>query len=118
MKRKFLSILIPAFLLSACSTTISTRVKRPAQLDLEGARSIAVVPFQEAKRDGALVSILSILLTGSDPDKEKSETKKIADYVTDQLNSAIAEEAYFDLISSHVVEKYSVTMRKHLVIFT
>ena len=105
MKRKFLSILIPAFLLSACSTTISTRVKRPAQLDLEGARSIAVVPFQEAKRDGALVSILSILLTGSDPDKEKSETKKIADYVTDQLNSAIAEEAYFDLISSHVVEK-------------
>lgn len=105
MKKIFLYLSIFILFLSGCSTTISTRVKRPAQLDLEGARSIAVVPFQEAKRDGALVSIISIILTGRNPDNEKSETKRIADYITDQLNSAIAEEAYFDLISSHVVEK-------------
>lgn len=118
MKRKFLSILIPAFLLSACSTTISTRVKRPAQLDLEGARSIAVVPFQEAKRDGALVSILSILLTGSDPDKEKSETKKLLITLRTSLIPPLPKKHISTSFPHMLLKKNSVTMRKHLAIFT
>ena len=68
-KKSFLYITILLLILSGCPTTISTQIKRLAQLDLEGAGSIAVLPFQEAKRDGVFISILSIILSNYSPQK-------------------------------------------------
>ena len=46
---KFLkSLLITLFfsLFISCATTLTVQVKRPAQLDLNGAKTIAVLPFR------------------------------------------------------------------------
>lgn len=114
-KKSFLYITILLLILSECSTTISTQIKRPAQLELEGAGSIAVLPFQEAKRDGDFISILSIILTGKNPNKEKSDTKRIAEHITDTLNTRETESAACKIVFIvNKQKKHYISSRKLL----
>ena len=114
-KKSFLYITILLLILSECSTTISTQIKRPAQLELEGAGSIAVLPFQEAKRDGDFISILSIILTGKNPNKEISDTKRIAEHITDTLNTRETESAACKIVFIvNKQKKHYISSRKLL----
>ena len=44
--KKSLLVLILSSVFIGCSTTINFQVKRPAEVDLNGANSIAILPFQ------------------------------------------------------------------------
>lgn len=100
---KKIAIIAAAITFASCSTTISSKVQRPAQLDLDGAGSISVLPFQEDEDSGVFLNVLSYLATGKTLKQQNSDKKKIANYMTDSLTTKIVEADYYDLISASVV---------------
>ena len=55
IKNNILSVFIlSVFLLTSCATTVKTTVKRPAELDLNGANSISVLPIQTQQYSSVL----------------------------------------------------------------
>ena len=58
---KFFLITLLLCLFISCATTITVQVKRPAQLDLNGAKTIAVLPFRPYQIND-VVDVFSLII--------------------------------------------------------
>lgn len=101
MKKLLPFIALAILFLTGCATTVYTKVQRPAELDLNGAKSIAVLPFHDDNIKEFSISLFSISIASN---SQNSEQKEISSYATQNLTKIIAENGYYDLISSSVVE--------------
>ena len=92
-----------AFLFLSCATTIPVEFQRPAELDLNGASSVSVLPFifSDSSEKSAIVNIILFLTT----DIHDSDQKDICNYVTNELTGAVAKGGYYDLVSSTAVSQ-------------
>ncbi len=104
MKKILISSLLCAgiLLLASCATSISMKVQRPAELDLRGANSISVIPFQISKPSSAdnneFVKILKFIFTD-----RKDPRIDIAEHLTSTLTDKLIDSNYMDVISSSAV---------------
>lgn len=73
------------FFLFSCASSVKIKVQRPAEYDLQGARSISVLPFTTTG-----------LFWG--PEKEK-----IANYISSSIQSNLIQSGYFSVIDSSFV---------------
>ena len=103
MKKTFafvLSAFILLALFAACTTTVSGEFERPAGLDMNGARSVAVLDFRVQdnwKHD--------IWNGRNNYYRKEREKEQIADYLATNLQKRIAKEGYLSLASPIEAEK-------------
>ena len=113
MKVKKLNILLlPVFLLFAsCATTVNVRLTRPAQLDLNGAKTIAVLPIQpssyyrEYNTEASIgrtifVNAFYQMFEIKDPNEQMA-----IDSLRTQIERGLLDSPYIKLVSSDAVER-------------
>ena len=109
IKTVILSALI--FLSFSCATTVNVRLTRPAQLDLNGARTIAILPFKPKSYYTEYDTTIAIgrrIITNSfyqffeikDPDEQL-----LLDSIHSQLENGLSASPYITLVSSSAVER-------------
>lgn len=108
-KVKFLFLFSICLFCSGCATTIGFRLTRPAELDLNGAKTIAVLPFKpfayynsiEAAKgvDVAIRSFFQAL------DKSGPDEKKAINYIHDYIEEGLMESPYISVVSSESVSR-------------
>ena len=89
-----------ATLICACTTTVSGEFERPAGLDMNGARSIAVLDFTVQENWNA-----DIWSGRNSYYRKEREKEQIADYLASNLQKMIAKEGYLSLASPIEAEK-------------
>lgn len=106
IKLSLISIAIATvLLLSGCATSIATTVQRPAELDMNGANSISILPFQTSSwNDDNSISILGLIKITFESDK-KDPKKEITQYLTYNLTDSLLNSTYMNVIGSKIVEK-------------
>lgn len=98
------TLVLMALVLTGCATNVSGLVERPAQLDINGAKSIAVLPFlEDEKVTGFKFSLTEFLFT--DITVKNSDRSNIAKRLTNRICDEIIEANFLDLISSDAVKK-------------
>lgn len=93
--------LLSAVILS-CSTTVPVKVKRPAKLDMQGAQTLAVLPFQPRYVDVTLSqsNVRSLYSSGYSNDKDYRDKEEICSNITYALESTLASTEYYELQNS------------------
>lgn len=106
---KFLKSLLITLLFSlfiSCATTLTVQVKRPAQLDLNGAKTIAVLPFRpyqiKSSTDAFSFIIETLFL---DYDKCNPDEKKCLDRLKNEIENSLSKSPYISLINSSEVQR-------------
>lgn len=94
-----------------CATSVPVQVTRPAELDLNGANTISVLPFATSSKSNIndsdniatiiMVGILDILTSTPASQDEIN----CANYLTDSITRKLSSSSYLTLISSSAVEK-------------
>lgn len=109
--RKINILLSVAFLLClvSCATTISTQVMRPAELDLNGAKTLAILPFQPNPWNNQIFDVLDLFIS---PTNENIEKRRICDEITENLTMSFIDTDYMQLISSNAVQSALRTGKK------
>jgi hypothetical protein len=100
------ALIVTSLLLSACATTVSVKVTKPAEINMAGNRIVAVLDFRypETGMSGAdLFRWALSQLTGIEIYREKSVEERVADYATAQVISTLLDTAYFQLVSPNDV---------------
>ena len=101
--------LAAALVLASCATTISRSVMRPAQFDLDGAASIAVLPFAASGTtnidSSGLLLVDVIQLASSLAGDGEPDERRMVDYVTSQLTARLSQSGYYTLISASAVTR-------------
>lgn len=94
--------------LVSCATSVSVNVVRPAELDLNGANSIAVLPFRPAMyhghyepRRGHRLTILDFFFRFTDINPEEQHAINL---LKTEIESGLMNSKYLKLISSDAVE--------------
>lgn len=112
MKKRILGVIVLAacfMMLFSCATTVNVRLTRPAHLDLNGAKTIAVLPFKPCAYYKEYNTSLGMeILINSfyqifdirDPDEEA-----VIESLQKQLNDKLSKSPYIKLISSDSVEE-------------
>lgn len=108
MKNKLLILSIAAaVLLTSCATSISVKVTRPAELNMHGAKTIAVIPFQPSTNHifrgrGSRHDILAYFMGFRDinPDEKKS-----IECIDAEIKKILLESDDLTLINSDVVRR-------------
>src|SRR5574344_781472 len=104
------------FAVTSCATSVPVTVTRPSEFDLNGAKSISVLPFQTSSSKNLeetgnkivdVINVLSYIFDNSDPEEVNS-----AEYLTDQLNQRLSNSSYLTLVSSTVVKNALESRRK------
>ena len=103
--KSFLIILLLCLFIS-CATTITVQVKRPAQLDLNGAKTIAVLPFRPYQIND-VVDVFSFIIDTIffDYDKCNPDEKKCLDRLKNEIEIALSKSPYISLINSSEVQR-------------
>lgn len=105
--------LICAALFFSCATTVKATIERPAELDLNGAEELSVIPFQSnadsvSRGIDVTVSIIDLfasIATGRDYAHGKySDQIEIADQLTHDVTNQFAGSNYIKLVNSSSVE--------------
>jgi len=101
--------LLCTFLLSSCASSIDVKVVRPAELNLNGAKTIAVLPFKPSQffitnrafstSEFILYSMFRIF-DGADPDE-----RRCLEYLQSQLESGLSSSSYIKLVNSDAVSR-------------
>jgi len=104
MKKFFyLSVLLATLVLTSCASTISTTVQRPAVLNLHGANSISVLPFQtSAYGDDGAISILGFFRAIFDDDYD--DKRRICNQITNELTSSLLDTGFMDVVGAKRVQ--------------
>lgn len=111
LKNKTLPKIIIGFLcmifITSCATTVRFNVTRPGELDLNGAKTISVLPFKpyayyELGNDasGAEKFVYSFFQLF---DKSGPEEKRSLEYLQDRIQSGLANSPYISLVNSDSV---------------
>ncbi len=95
-----------AFALTSCSTTIHATIERPAELDLNGADTIAILPIQISENglfqnSGVIGDIYGFFNTIKNINNEAFD---VADYITRSLEQSLSYSNYIDLVYSEAVK--------------
>ena len=102
-------LVILNLLLFSCATTVNVNLTRPAQLDLNGARTIAVLPFKPAYYykeyetslgKEILINTFYQIFKIKDPDEQL-----VIDSLYSQIEHGLLNSPYIKLVSSDSVEK-------------
>ena len=111
MKRNvtlFFLVCAAVTVLSSCATSIPVVVTRPAELDLHGAKTVAVLPFQISNSrnyDSTGNTVIDVLnaIDYLMHDDDRNEVDS-ANYLTSELTSRLAGSPYLTLVDSNVVK--------------
>lgn len=121
MKKHYLiKTLFAAFILcglTSCATTINVKMTRPAELDLNGAQTIAVLPFKPYAyyevRDDARGAELAIGIFFQVFDRVGPEEKRCIDCLQSEVEHGLLESPYIDVVSSTAVSNAIRTRTKN-----
>lgn len=109
MKTKLTAIVLMLsvlMILTSCATTIRATIPRPAELDLQGASSISVLPVQVS--DNSIFQDVFVIgdFIGfiNDVRYQSNGARDAADYLTCHLEQGISSSGYLDLIYSSAVK--------------
>lgn len=94
-----------SFIFVSCATTLTVQVKRPAQLDLNGAKTISVLPFQPYQLKDAN-DVFSFLFETVFLNYEKCspDEKKCLERLRSEIESSLSQSPYITLINSNEVQ--------------
>lgn len=111
MKTKKLIFAFFAFflmLLTGCATTLHVKVKRPSELDMNGANTIAILPFKPAKyykRQNYSRGLKVLIREFFDFYNDVSSDESICtDYLERKLKESLLESEYLTLINETSVQ--------------
>ena len=97
------------FLFASCATTVNVRLTRPAQLDLNGARTIAVLPFKPGQYfveyDTSIGKTILINTFYQIFDIRNPDEQLILDSLRGQIERGLLDSPYIKLVSSESVER-------------
>lgn len=110
MKRICFVCAVFVFLFCSCSTTLKMNVTRPAKLDLNGAKSIGVLPFSKSSRFPFYSSGLSIGSEFESYSKVSSVEQQVLNYIHSELEKGLMSSPYVSLINSSAVKN---ALRNH-----
>lgn len=105
--------ILAAFMLFSCATTVTTTIERPAELDLNGADELSVIPFQSnagnlEKGIDVTVSVIDLfasIASGHDYAHGKlTDQIDVANYLTNQIVDKFSTTNYMKLIDSSAVQ--------------
>lgn len=104
-KSKFFLRMLCVFctiLFFSCTTSVPVKVKRPAKLDMQGARTLAVLPFQPRYVDPTLSqsSMRGIFSSSYSNDKDSRDKEEICSNLTYALEETLASTEYYELQNS------------------
>lgn len=114
--KKFNSLIILSILsifLFSCATTVTATIERPAELDLNGAEELSIIPFQSNAGNlekgiditVSVIDLFSSIATGRDVAHGKfTDQIEVADYITKELNSRFSQSNYMKLIDCSIVQ--------------
>lgn len=97
----------------SCATTVKVSIERPAELDLNGAEELSIIPFQSNAGNvergiDATVSVIDLfasIATGHNITHGKlTDQIKVADYLTNQITNNFYQSNYMKLVQSSAVE--------------
>ena len=97
------------FLMASCATTVNVKLTRPAQLDLNGARTVAVLPFKPYSyyREydvnigrQIIINTFYQIFDIRDPDEQLA-----LDSLRTQIERGLMDSPYIKLVSSDSVER-------------
>lgn len=111
MRRKFyiLFVVIFSIIISSCATRVSFKVTRPAEIDLNGAKTIAVLPIKPYEYININSNTLAVdFFLGAffgRFDKISYDEKLIIDYLQTSIERGLIDSPYIELISASAVEQ-------------
>lgn len=118
LKKSFTALLLTAavVLLSSCATTLRVKVKRPAELDMHGANTIAVLQFQPVggqrfnKRGMSVRDVLRMF----DPYEKNMnrDEREICQILTDELRFNLAKSEDLQLVDDRTISEALRSGRK------
>ena len=103
----FFSLVV--FIFASCATTVNVQLTRPAQLDLNGARTIAVLPikpshyykeYETTIGKQIVINTFYQIFNIKDPDEQLA-----IDSLYSQIEHGLLQSPYIKLVSSDAVEK-------------
>lgn len=110
--KKFIGILFIAlftFLLLSCATTVNVKMLRPAKLDLQGAKSIAVLPFKPSSSYSTMVDSENAVVSAIGTffqifDNKNPYEENLLNLLKTTIEEGLASSKYIDLVSSESVQ--------------
>ena len=94
---RFFALLLLATSISGCATTVGVNVERPAELDLNGATSISIIPFTYERSSRSF--------------RRDKKIEELAIYTTSELEKKILYSEYLTLVDS---KDLAYTLRHNL----
>ena len=106
-----ISVLLLVSFLSGCATTVRVAIERPAELDLNGAKSVGMLPFQAKAtesmggRSNAVVAVLEFLgYYNWFYDQDDQDRQELADLLTRKLQEELSRSQYLDLVDTNRIQ--------------
>lgn len=100
-----ISFMVLAMALTGCATSVKVSVERPAELDLNGAKTVGILPFQAKQSNSGSFSVVDFFGYYEPRNSEESDRKQLVDYLTRTLQEELANSPYLDLIDSNSVQR-------------
>ncbi|MCR5699777.1 MAG: hypothetical protein K6G52_09075 [Treponemataceae bacterium] len=98
------AILVLMMSIVGCATTVSYTVDRPAELDLNGAKTIAILPIQaEANNSSSGEAYFLSWLFGRPYRTTNTERNEMANFFTENLTMSLLDSGYFTVIGASQV---------------
>lgn len=103
-------VLVLALSLTGCATTVTVEVERPAELDLNGAKSVGILPFQ-AKSTSAMGGVSQAVIDVMEYlgmhdwyyDQDDEDRRQLTHLLTTTLQEGLVNSKYLDLVDSTTV---------------
>ena len=104
---KLLFSLIFLSVILSCATTLSVNVTRPAKLDLNGAKTISVLPFKPSDYYGVYEPSNGVVIVISDFfrmfDRSAPEERRCINFLHDEIENGLMTSPYVDVVSAKAV---------------
>ena len=100
---KIVTILLVSLLAFSCASSLSATRTRPAELDLNGANSIAVLPFQVNSKQTEVVNILGLF--AFTVGNTNTDEVKLASEVTNAVQEMFLNSGYMQVVGSQRVQE-------------
>ena len=99
-----------ALCLTGCATTVTVEVERPAELDLNGAKSVGILPFQ-AKSTSAMGGVSQAVIDVMEYlgyhdwyyDQDDEDRRQLTHLLTQTLQEGLVNSKYLELVDSQTV---------------
>jgi hypothetical protein len=99
-----------ALLFSSCATRLSVQVMKPAEINMAGARKIAILDFDYPRQNKAdnFFSLLILSMTGQLNERTDTPESRVAVSATNKMTQALISTNYFTIVNYRdIVNKMS-----------